>query len=455
MIEIALGFQILVWLVVLGVFLASGQASVFHPLGMYWAFHGLVFVIRPLLVYYLGFNRVWEYMRFEPSPDEFVKTLAVTSTGLVVLTATCLWFGKANPRFNGPVPRFSLEQSRGLVITTVLLLPLCVYSIYAAYHETGGERAANGVFIHTGTTGYALDAQFMLAPLLCLWLLKTRFHWLNLIPILLYVAYRSWIGNARWTFVLFFITLTLQYCWYRRLRWLQVWTLALAVPVLILFNIVGHDRGAVRAFLSNDTSDREQIDTTAGMSVVEKRNARWDTQDFANFDYLTAIISSVPERTSTYTYGVQYLQLFTEPIPRVLWHGKPAGAPVATFNINNYCNFLGLTFSLVGDGWSSGGWIGVIVTLGLVGAILGFAHRAFWANSDRAMLSLCYLSFLAISPNWFRDGGISVFKFLLWTWLPILVLPVVIWVIGHRQVPGSEIIIRRGEKLRIVQTENR
>jgi hypothetical protein len=353
------------------------------------------------------------------------------------------------------VPRFSLEQSRGLVITTVLLLPLCAYSVYAAGHETGGERAANGVFIHTGTTGYVLDAQLMIGPLICLWLLKTRFHWLNLIPILLYVAYRSWVGNARWTFLLFFITLILQYCWYKRLRWLPAWTIALAVPFLILFNIVGHNRGAVQAFLSDNTSNQEQFDSTAGMSAVEKRNARLDTQDFANFDYLAAIISYVPEHTGTYTYGVQYLQLFTEPIPRVLWHGKPTGAPVATFNINNYCNFLGLTFSLVGDGWCSGGWVGVIITLGLAGTIAGLAHRSFWFKSGQALPSLLYISFLSISPNWFRDGGISVFKFLLWTWLPILILPAVIWSIGQRRVPGSEIIIRGGEKLRILQAENR
>jgi hypothetical protein len=69
MIEVALGFQVLVWMVVLGVFLASGQATIFHPLGVYWGFHGLVFVIRPLLVHFMGFNSVFYYMGFNPSPQ--------------------------------------------------------------------------------------------------------------------------------------------------------------------------------------------------------------------------------------------------------------------------------------------------------------------------------------------------------------------------------------------------
>jgi hypothetical protein len=331
---------------------------------------------------------------------------------------------------------------------------LCAFSIYAAGHETGAERAANGVFIHTASTGYVLDAQFMIAPLLCLWLLKTRFHWLNLIPILLYVTYRTWVGCARWTFVLFFLTLILQYCWYYRLRWLPVWTLALALPILVLFNIVGHNRGAFNEFVNGSTLEQEQTDSTAGLSAVEKRNAQLDTQDFANFDYLAALVSYVPEHSGTYSYGLQYLQLFTEPIPRMLWHGKPTGVPVNLhMNIMEYCNFLGLTFSLVGDGWCSGGWLGILITLGLAGMITGWAHQSFWARSDKALPSLLFISFLAISPNWFRDGGISVAKFLLWTWLPILILPVITWITGPRRVRGSTIIINKGQNLRIVQVE--
>jgi hypothetical protein len=451
MIEVALGFQVLVWLVVLGVFLASGQATIFHPLGVYWGFHGLVFVIRPLLVHFMGFNSVFYYMGFNPSPQEFITTLAVTSLGMVVLATTCLWFGRVRPGFTGPAPALPPDQSRALPITTLLLLPVIAYSIYRAAGDTGGERAANGIYILTKTTGYVIDAQFMVAPLICLWLVKTRFHWVNLVPILLYVGYRSWVGSARWTFLLFFITLVFQYCWYRRLRWLPAWTLVIAVPVLILFNVVGQNRDLVKDYVNEGTLDQEQFGHTPGQSAVDKRKSQLDTQDFANFDYLAAVISIVPDRTGTYNYGLQYLQLFTEPIPRILWTGKPTGAPVGLVDISPYVNFLGLTFSLVGDGWVSGGWVGVIITMGIVGILLGLAHRFFWTHTNQVLPSLFFIGLLSVSPNWFRDGGISVFKFLLWTWAPFIILPVVTWLITSRSVPGTSITIRPGERLRIVR----
>lgn len=451
MIELALCFQVLVWLIVLGVFLLSGQASIFHPLGIYLGFHFLVFVIRPLLVYFFGFNAIWHYMVFEPDTDDFILTLAVASVGLIVFATMSLMVGRANPHFAQRVPSLSQSQSRALVIMTVALTPLIAYSIYKGAGDTGGERTANGVFILTKTTGYITDAQLMIAPLLCLWLLKTRFHWLNLFPVLLYVAYRSWCGWARWTIILFLLTVVLQYCWYRRLRWLPAWAFAVVIPALILFNVLGRNRDILKNYLSENRVDQMEINAP-GLSVAEQRREKLDTQDFANFDYLAAVVSIVPKRTQTYTYGAQYLQLFTEPIPRILWPGKPAGAPVHTFDINQYANFTGLTVSLVGDGWSSGGWIGVLITLGLAGTAVGFAHRRFWLRSDSVVSALFYLSFLGISANWYRDGGISVFKFLLWTWLPLLMLPVATWFMTQRRVPGWSVTIRRSECLRIQQS---
>ena len=53
--ELALAGQVLVWLAVIQVFLMTRQASLYHPLSVYLLFHGLTFVARPLLVYYLGF----------------------------------------------------------------------------------------------------------------------------------------------------------------------------------------------------------------------------------------------------------------------------------------------------------------------------------------------------------------------------------------------------------------
>lgn len=188
-------------------------------------------------------------------------------------------------------------------------------------------------------------------------------------------------------------------------------------------------------------------------SVQDKLRTRYDSPDFANFDFLTYVVAVVPARTETYTYGAQYLQLFTEPIPRKLWPGKPAGAPVRLFNLNNYGNFLGMTPSLVGDGWMSGGWIGIVVTMTLVGGLLGAAHRWFWKRADSPMESLFYMVGLALVPQWFRDGGISITKFLFWNLAPLVLWVGLSWLMGQRRVPSCFLLLKPGTRVRLLQRE--
>lgn len=453
MFGLALSAQVIVWLIVLGAFFASRQASLFHPSGVYLMFHGLVFVIRPILVYYFHFDSVWRYIGFQPSEAEMIKTLAVTSVALIVFVGANLAFGWTRVTFPpAPANSFSEVQRRALLVITLLLLPLMVYSIRKSTGgDVSGERAANGVFIMTNSTGYINDAQFMIAPLLCAWLLLTRFHWLNLFPVVLYFGYRSWCGWGRFAIIAFLITIVLSYCWYKRKKWIPLSMVALAVPVLVLFNTLGHDREYLQNILKGQATPALQLD--AGMSPFEKFRARTDTQDFANFDYLTFLVALVPERTDTYTYGAQYLQLFTEPIPRILWKGKPTGSPVGSFNISAYGNFTGLTFSLPGDGWCSGGWLGLIITMGIVGSVLGYFHRQFWLKINNPMLALFYCTAMAVLMQWYRDGGISISKFMLWNWLPLALWMGMTWLLSGSLMPGNSIKLRTGDKLHFISSK--
>jgi hypothetical protein len=454
MIEVALFAQVILWLIVLGLFLASGQASIYHPATMYLGFHGLVFVIRPVLVHYLAFDSIWNYIGFWPDEEDFIRTLGVSSVGLISFVGASLFFGRTQVVFKpGPAPSFSSQQYRALIWTTLILLPYMVVSIATTQggSEASGERAANGVFIQTHSTGYLNDSQFMLGPLLCFWLVVTRFHWLNFPPILMYLGYRIWMGWSRWTIVLFFLMVVFAYCWQQRRYWVPLRFMVIAVPVLMMFNVLGHNRDLLRDFLTG-TQSQEINYQRLGMSDEEKRNLRYDTQDFANFDYLCFVVSVYASHPDADTYGLQYLQLLTEPIPRILWKGKPTGAPIPSkIDLHAFGNFVGLTVSLPGDGWISGGWIGVIITMGIAGSIVGLAHRRFWTKSGDPIRQLFYLTFLAISPNWFRDGGISVFKFVLFTWAPLLIWQGMIWWQGGRTVQGYAVQLRSGDHLHLIQ----
>ena len=449
MLELALIGQVLLWLIVIGVFLAIGQASIYHPLTIYLAFHAVVFVLRPLLVIGLGFDEEWMYMGFEPSAVHLIRSLAASSTGLVIFAITSLAAGRTRTHFPDPVPaQFSTVQLRALIVTTVLLAPLILYSARQAV--SGGMQGSNigGTFVLTGASGYTLEAQFMAGPIICAWLAVTRFRWQALALLLPWIIFRSYAGLARWTIVLLLIAIALVYGWQKRSKWPPAWAILVAIPAYVLF----HTLGANRAYFQQLWAGERQLEEVGqpGATRFEKFKAKYDNPDFANFDYLTFIVAVVPERTGTYNYFSQYLALFTEPIPRKLWPGKPAGAPVSFFNLNRYGDFLGRTYSLVGDGWMSGGWIGVAVTLGIAGLLLGFTHRWFWRNSGNPWRSLVYLVGLAMLPQWFRDGSISIAKFLFWNLSPLLLWAGISWLMGSRLAPSYSVLLPRGAKLALV-----
>jgi hypothetical protein len=79
-----------------------------------------------------------------------------------------------------------------------------------------------------------------------------------------------------------------------------------------------------------------------------------------------------------------------------------------------------MTVSMPGDGWMNLGWLGLIITIGAVAWFLGAMHRKFWQNIQNPRVVMAYVTFLPISIQWFRDGGVLITKFWLFTLAPIL-----------------------------------
>lgn len=450
--NLALIVQVLVWFLVLEVYLVSGQSSIFHPLTFYLGFHLLVFVIRPLCVHLLHFDTVLNYMLIDPPESVFIRALFISSFALLVFSATVLLVGRAKP--GAPLPRasdFTSPQMASLALTSLLLAPLAAYSILAARSGLVSGENRGAVYVMTGVSGYTAEAQNMIGPLLCAWLAATRFKWQGIAPLAIFIGYRAYCGWSRWTIILLFVALAMVYAWQKRIRWLPVWAVVLALPIYMLFNNLGRNRDFIGDFLNGTPS---QVAST-GENLTEKLKQKYDVQEFANYDYLVYVVRAVPNLSETYTYGTQYLQLFTEPIPRKLWPDKPIGAPVSLVPLGAYGNFMGLTVSLPGDGWLSGGYLGVLITMGLAGAFFGFAHKWFWDYHANNFVALFYLMGLSTSIQWFRDGGISISKFLLWTWLPLILWAIICWILNGMRVPSSTILLRPGTRVRVVTADNR
>lgn len=423
MLDLAVVLQGMIWLAAAAAFFGRRQATLFHPCTLYLAFHGIVFVLRPLAVHFLNFDLMWNYIGFYPSPEDLLRALAASSASLVVFLAACLRAGKAAivmPPSAGR--RFREQEIRGLLITAGLLAPLIAYSIYETASGIKKERVGS-IYILSGAGGYIVESQQMALPLIAsiIWVYRFRLWTFSLA--LFYVAYRVWFGWARWTIIVFVLLLVLLFCWQRRRLWLPVWMLLLFLPVFILFNALGHSRSLFKMILKGAPLVKESTAECRTFSELLKRTL--DTVDFANLDELTYVMAVVPARTGTYTYGVQYLALFTEPIPRHLWRDKPVGAPLGFFNLNAYGNFFGLVVGLPGDGWLSGGWLGMCLTMAAAGWVVGRAHRWLWQNRENQFRVLIYMTGLAALIQLYRDGGISVLKFLLFLWLPVVVWAVI------------------------------
>ncbi|HTZ80020.1 MAG TPA: hypothetical protein VMC10_19070 [Stellaceae bacterium] len=444
MVEALLTIQTVIWLMVVVMFLRSPRGSMFHPFAFYLAFHGIVFVLRPIMERAFNFDLVFYAMRFYPSEEDMVRAILVSLLAFLVFTYACLGIDRTAPRFDRRFTvGFNRQEWRAFMALCILVLPIALYSAYLNIHQddltaSGNEEIGmqrdeeTGIATFTNTTGYVVDAEKMLGTLALMFIWGMRFRLISFVPFAVYIAERVYVGWSRWTIIMAFASLALLYLFKTGRRWFPLRVVVVAIPIFLVFHQLGQDRGYYQALFLGGTLPQED--------PIEKEKTwiqKQDTPDFANLDFLTFVMDVVPEKSGTYTYFTQYLQLFTEPIPRILWAGKPFGPPIQWVNLNDYGNWIGWTLSLVGDGWMSGGWLGVIVTMLVVGYANARAHRWFWRGEATHFKLLCYTSYVPLTLQWYRDGGITIFKFALMAVMPVILWRGLVRIIGRSSEPGT------------------
>jgi len=432
MIALALGLQTVLWLSVGALYLAHRGSSLFHPVSFYLVFHGLVFVLRPWAVHGLGFDSQWRAMQFQPTPGGFVATLALASLGLLVFAATAIPAGNGRAAPAVSATSYTPAQRTAFHLAAAVLLPLALYgawrdaqlfgTLVQAPGGTGMVQQGGHTFFQN-TTGYIVKAHHLLVPLAALFAAVHGFRWWALLPVGAVCVYRAFLGS-RWGLVVVLGVLLLLHLAGREGRWLRGVHLALAVPVVLAFVAIGQDRDVLR-HLTGVGPLRDH-----GMPIAREGGwlHRLDRADFANFDFLAYIRWAVPGESRTHTYFTQHLALVTQPIPRMLWPGKPHGSPVQLVDLNRHGWWGTRTKSAVGDGWLSWGLPGVAITLALAGAGWGGLHRWYARRASDPMATAAYCCFLPVCVLYFRDGSlVTVARTGMW-----MLLPVVLWVAAWR-----------------------
>ena len=391
--------SVAIFTIVTVVYLRQDFSSVFHPISLYLVFHGLVFVVRPLFAYSRHYDFLYRVYRFDPSPDVKATVIICANLGLLAFFAGAWKSGSAPLAFNqGPA---ELAHRKRLIpaflLASMLVAPLALASIISVYYSgyAGMRLDVNtGVTINTSANGWLYEAQLMLVPLSVLIAWTFRFRLWSILPLILFVTVRAGTGG-RGPFIVACAATGLLWMFDKRRRWPALWMFAIILPLVAGFYVLGQERGAVRAFLDNGK-----------IIELHEKTGFMETMDWANMEFFEYLVETVPRKTGTYGYFVDNLQLVTEPIPRKLWANKPIGAPVKMFNLFDYGNPIGMTYSLPGYGWMQLGYFGVALWCALWGYGLGWVYSRFVRGAQSNFQVAFYFAFLPIFIIAFRDGGL-------------------------------------------------
>ena len=404
MYEIALLLGSLLSIGVFALFMRSPAFSVFHPLFIYSAFHFLVFVIRPVFGAIYHYELIYHLYEFHPDLDVRLTAYAVAQLGYVCFAFFALQAGRVPFRFkqDGFV---DLERRRLAPYFVAVLLTCGVVGAYslARYYMLGEmyyagmvRDQATGYSINTYQNGYLQDAQLMLIPIVAAIAWLFRFRLIAFLPLAAFVVFRAGTGG-RGPFIAAMCCTLLLYLYDRKRRLPPVRVGLLVVAAIGIFALVGADRGASVREAVGMAPERQLSHKTLQLRPLE-------TMDLGNMEFLEYLVETIPGKTGTYDYFLSNLQLFTEPVPRVWWPGKPAGPPVQLFSLFDYGFPIGITYSLPGVGWYELGWLGVVIWCSLFGYALGRVYTAFVASDQSTLKTLSYMILLATMIVGFRDG---------------------------------------------------
>ena len=398
-----LGLGVLISACILLYFVRSPAFSLFHPFTIYSAFHFLVFLIRPMFGYWLDYQQLYLAYHFVPSLDDRITVIAAANLGYLAFAFFCLRAGSMAMRFAAtPLHLEERHQlSKVFVWVACLCFPVALYSLVNNFGSGGNYDGmvldlTTGISINTKSNGYITDAQLMLAPLCAIIAWLGRFRAISLLPALGFVLIRGGTGG-RGPFVAAMVMVGLLYLYERRWRYPNLRITGFLLVGAAFFSWVGADRGEGLRTMAG-------FDPVGNVRPVDENAKFMETMDVANMEFFEYIVWVVPQQSGTYDYFLSNLQIFTEPVPRVLWKAKPVGPPIQRVRLFDYGFPIGMTYSLPGAGWYSLGWLGVAIWCGLWGHVTGTVYRKFCQSDQSAIKTVAYFVFIASLVVAFRDG---------------------------------------------------
>ena len=378
-------------------------ASLAHPASFYLAFHGFIFVFRPLVARWYDFDFVYRLYEFQPSLENKITVILGANLAMVVFVLASIAIA-SRPPLDAPRDLFAATRQRlfwPVLVTVGLLTPVALaaqianWSRRANHFESMVRDASTGNLVNIQGNGWFTDAALMMAPMAVMMVWLSRYRWWGWAYFAGFVFLQAGTGTRH---AIIFAVASVAICWLleQGRKWFDWRAVALTLVAAIAFNQIVIDRGgAVRTLVSEDM----------GPSYInEEALDPLEHMDFANLEYFEYIVYAVPERTQSWDYFAHVLQVFTEPIPRAIWDEKPVGSPIQHFSLWDYGQPIGMTASMPGIGWLSLGYAGIVIQSLIFAAIFAVAYRLLLMHRGSPMARLAYALVISVTVLGFRDG---------------------------------------------------
>jgi hypothetical protein len=380
----------------------------YNPAIYYSVFHFVVFVIRPIFAYYYNYDSLYYAYQFLPSQSDKITVILASNLGFIAFVLLCQFKANVSMAFSRSTIDYANEiaMAPSFVWAWIICSPLAAYS---AYKSIGSVQAgvsssgmifdrATGISINTMSNGYVSDAQFMFVALTAALAFFGRFRPWSLLPLIMFVAYRFSTGGR--VFAIYALTSAiLMYSFHAKIKMPSFKIIIFIILGLLSFRAIGDDRGlALRQLAGIEEKDDIFVEGS-------KRQTHFlESMDYANMEFFEYLVYVVPSRSHTYDFFIDNAQVFSDPIPRVIWKDKPIGEPFRRISLWDYGSPIGMTRSLPGEGWYALGWPGVLLWCGLWGFICGSIYQTFSRGPKTIIRIVAYMLFLTSLIGFFRDG---------------------------------------------------
>ena len=420
--DLLLAASVLFYAGVIAFYLRHPAAAFWHPVTIYLGFHGVVFVLRPILARIFDYELLYRYAQFDPSVADKINTILAANLALAVFAFVALWTSREplEPHFDRQREALRTALQVPVVLVGVLLAPLAFYALIDQWTARATDDfattldVASGISYYSRGSGWVASANLMGAPLCALFAWAFRFRWWTLVPFAAFAVLQGGTGG-RGALVVAALAIVILYLVERRRRWPDWRSVAIIGVIFVAFTTIVADRGkAIREVF---------IEDRAYISGGQYETKPLEHMDFGNLEYTEFMVHTVPQRTGTYDYFAHTLQIFTEPIPRALWADKPLGSPVKLFDLPDYGRPYGFTYAIPGIGWMSLGFPGVAIQAALFGLLYGWVHLMLVRRRASPFALLAYALMVAPTIVTFRDGTLlTIVRVLPFYMGPVLLL---------------------------------